>query len=1786
MAAPNTTPVSPSQFQPWASFFGGNVVAPQAVPSAFGAGALGQPPSNGQYTGGWAYPDAWANFYEGKQGFQAPQNQNSPAGALAVTNYANNINNPNDPNLLGWQQAYGNPNTILQRDQNWANSLGSAPTGTPSNELTGGWQNPEAWAAFYGGNQGFTAPKNAGSPASALEAAAQIAKTSSPQDNPALLGWVQDFGQPGSVLANTPNWAASLGAAPINAQGQGSNPQGGWTSPLAWAAYYGGFQGFQNPVDNTLQDARNWAGVTNVDDPSLLGWELDYGNPKTVVSTIEASPEYQAFLAAQQQFAQQQQAQQDFLGSHSTYAQWLTRTGNTYGQDSFNTFMARVQQGQQTRAQQQQSAQLANQIASLTAARDAAFAAGNLGAGDAYNAQLRTLQGLPLSVNPPPPTVVGGVPRTQVGGGGGFTLATGYGSQIQGATPYGSTLPASTSYGSNIAGSPGVTAAQVQQGAAVPGTSRYQTVPQLVPGTDITSFITRGADGSKIDIRSDGSIFVNGIQTVAPVKSHSAGLLYNTPGSGTNVPSFGTNNIQGSGAEAGAFGLSQLPRGSGAAVGGDPFNALYSFTNTTFAQAGTAGETTGEGTPAGGPIAPLYAYRGGEGGFWHPVGGSSDTAAAIMDQAFAEFMFNNFNPGDIGEALRGAQEGLVPGLAAPGDVSPTSYPDYYPNVDDLGRPIQIISPSPFQQPNTFGERFGDWNAPNVQVDDFGRPIPDTGLGFRPPQNDTNMSPIDTGPQMPAGPTPLEMGVLFGGIGAGAVLGGPIGASFGIVPFLTMLAEDFAKTQLPEIVVNPEINVELLPPTSGPTPERPGEQTPEESAPEQQAGQTQQGRNFFPNFQEAFSHFPELGLALPQQNQPPATPVVQGAPQHVPDNTAPTEVTFPHQNQVPLQSVPLPQPRPLGAPQAPTAPQPVSGYPPQPPGPLEPNQIAIPGTQVPGTVPGAGVPQAPVAPTTPAGEVPPDVFQEVADWWRSITRQEPQAPQPPPALKPPERKSVGQQTREQGRDASKIPDPNQPLGEWLNNQHTIQVPLIGPITKTGAELIQMGVTTGNLTQAEADKILQHAREEYAAQKAYVKQKKDADEAFAAAQKEYQRQKADYDKRKTALPPALRAPAPPGPAPQAPQPLPSTQQRPPAEVPGPTPGVRSINRNIIRDELQRNPGLLDRFARAVFHETSGDQRTLIEAEAIANRALARQNNPRHQGHSLEEALTAVAGHNYHDVRVFNSPVTQEQMQDFVTRILPQVLAGSNEGERELGFVPTGNASGEFGASRARQGVYRHYAWRGDEVFVQEHVDARYFTPPQAPEASEAPQGDLGTLYTRQGDYGFFDERGAHSTVGGQNIGTGVLGMNPSFAAKLRAAAERYEKETGARVTFGEATRDVATQQIYWHARGDRYDPRNPAAEPGYSRHQGGGAMDIQDDRFVAWLKNHPEQGINFPVPNDSNHAQETGVPWPRQYRNPQPLPEGTGTPGAPQRLTDEPNVTAVPDIGSLFLHTNWPKFEAEAPISTNIEGSQSYFPYGAQEFSVPPGFGPPPGPGEPIQALNFYDAPIPQVPEESEWTAPEAGSEQAEQDYLKSLYGPLNTLMKSNSEVADRIMGMAAQEIGEDNTAENYRAVAQMIANQILGWANRRSGGQPPGLDPARIGAFLNNEYGHWWGTAQTLAQARAKLNGMTANQRTTVKDAVMGALEGHFTTGMPTGNYSYSPGHFPQRPGVDVFVGDVVQQGLGGGRITNLVDVPGQTYPEALGSDQGNPAVTQWRTNRRNLMAGFRPGAFPPLPPGF
>ncbi len=746
MPANVTTPFSQPQFQGWASFFGGNVQAPQAPPpSAFGAGQLGQPPTNGQYTGGWAYPDAWANFYAGKQGFQAPQSASGPSGALAATYYANNINNPNDPNLLGWERVYGNPQTVLQQDQDWAKSLGNAPLGTPSNQLTGGWQNPEAWAAYYGGTNGFAAQANAGSPASALAAASQIAKTSNPQSNPALLGWVQDYGQPGSVLANTPNWAASLGTPQVNAQGQGvgqTNTQG-WESPLAWAAYYGGFQGYGQPVDNTLQAAQNWAGVTNKDDPSLLGWELDYGNPQTVISQIQASPQYQAALQQQQQ--QQQQALQQQQQADQAQALGFYNNEYSFFNQYYNVYQTAFGQGQaagiqapiapvaptyitpETAAQEQDYLAYIGQYAGYVQAYEGSAAQAlnaqqaqtqQTAAAPASNAAAQQQAALIASLTSQEQDLQTKIKQLQSGGNA--TAANYYINQLQGiqaqlgqAQTQLSALPGSAFQQPAPIGSPQTAPGFIQTAAP--------TAPSLVPmgidpitGAKVPLIKIPLLEQQEGNQSTPGSMeFFNGVLRAVGGKVLSGGVgggLFNTPGSGTNIPSFGTNNIEGVGGAAGAFGLS-LEKSN---IGNTPdlFNQLYGNFNTTFAQAFTAGETTGGMVPPGAPIMPFFGGKGGEGG----KPGAANASPADAQWPYAGLQYPQFDLTNFPQQVPFLGAGGLPEAPAllwdvsqldrQANAPPVGVPtgtDFFPNVDDFGRPIPDVGPpQPFNLPDFGG----------------------------------------------------------------------------------------------------------------------------------------------------------------------------------------------------------------------------------------------------------------------------------------------------------------------------------------------------------------------------------------------------------------------------------------------------------------------------------------------------------------------------------------------------------------------------------------------------------------------------------------------------------------------------------------------------------------------------------------------------------------------------------------------------------------------------------------------------------------------------------------------------------------------------------------------------------------------------------------------------------------------------------------------------------------------------------------------------------------------------
>jgi hypothetical protein len=332
-------PTTVPGMQSWAGFYGGNVQAPSFLPQMLGFAQAGAAPSQPEvYSGDWANPQTWANYFGGQYGFTAPQGAGTPAGALS----AEQVSNPYDPALLGWEQDFGNPQTYLQNNTNWAQSLG-----TP-NLNNQAWMNPAAWEAYFRGTEGFTAPSEVNSPAAALAAAAASALNPA---NPSVLGWIQDYGQPVNTLANNNDWAASLGTPPTN--GNYASGIGAWESPLAWAALYGNFEGFSGYV-NTLSGVQGFENIKNPNDPSLLGWELDYGNPQTVAALLNANvpPAGQPTLGPSNA---QQTYQQQLAAYNQQVATYNAQVAAQRQQAASDAAQAQAQQSLETVARQELS---------------------------------------------------------------------------------------------------------------------------------------------------------------------------------------------------------------------------------------------------------------------------------------------------------------------------------------------------------------------------------------------------------------------------------------------------------------------------------------------------------------------------------------------------------------------------------------------------------------------------------------------------------------------------------------------------------------------------------------------------------------------------------------------------------------------------------------------------------------------------------------------------------------------------------------------------------------------------------------------------------------------------------------------------------------------------------------------------------------------------------------------------------------------------------------------------------------------------------------------------------------------------------------------------------------------------------------------------------------------------------------------------------------------------------------------------------------------------------------
>jgi hypothetical protein len=109
------------------------------------------------------------------------------------------------------------------------------------------------------------------------------------------------------------------------------------------------------------------------------------------------------------------------------------------------------------------------------------------------------------------------------------------------------------------------------------------------------------------------------------------------------------------------------------------------------------------------------------------------------------------------------------------------------------------------------------------------------------------------------------------------------------------------------------------------------------------------------------------------------------------------------------------------------------------------------------------------------------------------------------------------------------------------------------------------------------------------------------------------------------------------------------------------------------------------------------------------------------------------------------------------------------------------------------------------------------------------------------------------GGHKAGEGAPDLQPEFAARLAAAGEAYERETGQRAAFEETGRSYDVQAKY--RRAFESGQGGLAARPGTGRHEIGQATDIPDGPFQNWMHRNARrfglQGLNDP--RDPNHFQ---------------------------------------------------------------------------------------------------------------------------------------------------------------------------------------------------------------------------------------------------------------------------------------------------------------------------------------------
>lgn len=303
-------------------------------------------------------------------------------------------------------------------------------------------------------------------------------------------------------------------------------------------------------------------------------------------------------------------------------------------------------------------------------------------------------------------------------------------------------------------------------------------------------------------------------------------------------------------------------------------------------------------------------------------------------------------------------------------------------------------------------------------------------------------------------------------------------------------------------------------------------------------------------------------------------------------------------------------------------------------------------------------------------------------------------------------------------------------------------------------------------------------------------------------------------------------------------------------GPGPAVRgsvggmsslAADRARFAKELANNPALRAKVMRIAANEQGRNpQGTQAVLESMMNRAS-------YMGTSLAQQAKWTGERGYYAMgSMGRGALENKQHKDILEHSLNAALGGSN-----ISNYATDNASGDFARRRIANGMYQASTKYTGEYFV---------TPGWGP--GKANQNKYTAWRSRMerghaiggiGQYaGGAGVSGGPTAEGGSNAGSyrdnmaflrargghdarddpnSTGGLTPEMAARLRAAGEAYEKETGQKANYGEMFRDMARQQRYYNAY--RSGGGGLAAPPGRSRHQSGIATDVPRGGFRNWL-----------------------------------------------------------------------------------------------------------------------------------------------------------------------------------------------------------------------------------------------------------------------------------------------------------------------------------------------------------------